>query len=170
MAEVEIGSREIVSRLKAQDHGAFNQLVKHFHYPLTSHAAGIAGQALAEEIVQEAWISIYRALPGFEERASLKTWLYTIVRNECFNRLRKENRKPEQTHAVDAEQDPLDAWFSSSFAEDGHWNAALPEWGISTPEELLQEEQLQQCIQHTLTFLKPDQKAVFELRDRKSVV
>ncbi len=164
MTHTEIVTEDLLLRLRAQQHDAFNFLVKNFHNRLVSFAATVAGNTQAEEIVQDAWISIYKALPGFESRSSLKTWLYTIVRNECYKRIKKESRKPDRIRTNGDDADPLDSWFASSFVEDGHWSGELSEWNINTPEALLQEQQLQKCIDHTLKLLKPDQKAVFELR------
>ncbi len=57
-------------------------------------ARAIVGEAFADEVVQDAWISAIRALPKFEGRSSLKTWLLhiVIVSNGAKSRVRRENR------------------------------------------------------------------------------
>lgn len=53
----------------------------------------------AEDVLQETFIKAFRALPGFEERSSLSTWLYRIAVNELLMFLRKQ--KPEVAVAED---------------------------------------------------------------------
>ena len=148
--------------LRQQDHTAFSALVGRYHRPLVAVARSIIGDSLAEEVVQEAWVSVYRALPAFEGRSSLKTWIYTIVGNEARSRLRREKRIVALADISEPESDYLDG---SRFAADGHWQTPAPDWHLESPEQLLEEAQLQQCIEVTLDMLSPNQKAVFTLRD-----
>ena len=162
---------KFLEKLKTQDHQAFNQLVQEYHQLLLAVARPVVGEIWAEEVVQEAWLSIFRALPKFQERSSLKTWMLTILKNEAFGRYRKESR----TVSLDSQSDPdqqdvrLDEWLHNAFANDGHWQNAPGEWDLSSPEALLQEEQLQRCIEHTLNILNADQKAVFLLREQEQL-
>jgi len=158
-------SPAFLQRLLAQDRAAFHLLVKHYHPRLLGFAASITGETLAEEIVQEAWVAIWRGLPGFEGRAALKTWLYTIVRNECTTRYRKEARL--QLVSIDDEhcEDGIDEWFATRFVADGHWQGGVPEWGMDTPEQLLEEEHLRECLEKNIASLQALQRAVFRMRD-----
>lgn len=163
--DLPLESGAFIEALKRQGQAEFRLLVKHYHLRLLGFAASIAGRNVAEEVVQEAWLAIWRGLPAFEARASLKTWLYTIVRNECAGRLRKDKRMP--TVNIDEEQfaDGIDAWFAANFIEDGHWESAIPKWGMETPEQLLEEAQLRDCIEKNLLNLQALQRSVFRLRD-----
>ncbi len=156
--------REInLDRLQRQEHAEFEQLVKTYHAPLITVARAIIGDSLAEEVVQEAWVSIFNGLPSFESRSSLKTWLYTIVANQAKTRLRKEKR----TVALEdlSPQGDADPWLSQAFDDTGHWRNPVTSWHLDTPEQLLEESHLQKCIDHTLSLLPIQQKAVFMLRD-----
>lgn len=147
--------------LQQGDQQAFSDLVRKYHGQLQVVARAIIGPSLAEEVVQEAWVSAYKAVHKFEGRSSLKTWLYTIVSNGAKTRLRKESR---QVRFKDDEDQ--DSYLSGErFATDGHWSNPPPSWDVDTPEQLLQEEQLQACIEQTLLLLPPQQKAAFTLRD-----
>ena len=75
-----------------QDHRAFKTLVERYYSVMLVVAKSIIGDSLAEEVVQEAWLSAYKNLSKFEGRSSLKTWLITIVSNEAKTRLRKESK------------------------------------------------------------------------------
>tara|TARA_R100001143_G_C3359047_1_gene134405 strand:- start:2966 stop:3628 length:663 start_codon:yes stop_codon:yes gene_type:complete len=160
-----------LSKLKQQDHQAFQQLVQKYHKLMLAVVRPIVGDTWAEEVVQEAWVSAYKALPDFQERSTLKTWLFTIVKNEAFSRYRKESRQESlESHLPDDQQDQnLDEWLQHSFKPGGRWQKPLQQWDLSSPEALLQEEQLQQCIELTLELLKADQKAIFLLRDQEQM-
>ena len=155
---------ELLSRLKQQDQPAFNLLVKKAHLRLLGFAGSIVGRERAEDVMQDAWIAIWRGLPGFEGRASLSTWLYTIVRNECTARLKKEGRlslvqAPTDTAGVFSD------WLENRFKDDGHWADAPGHWDMNTPEAMLEESQLQDCLKKNLDRLQESQQAVFRLRE-----
>jgi RNA polymerase sigma-70 factor (ECF subfamily) len=149
-------------RLKNQDHQAFEILVEKYHRQMLIVARAIIGESLAEEVVQEAWVSIYNALPSFEGRSSIKTWIYTIVSNQAKTRLRKESRLVSMN---DLENDIPAYLKNERFHDDGHWSSAPPLWDTESPEKLLENEQLRQCIEKTLELLPGVQKSVFLLRD-----
>ncbi|MBA56900.1 MAG: RNA polymerase subunit sigma [Pseudomonadales bacterium] len=151
-------------RLRQQDHKAFEALVSQLHIPMVSVARAIIGDSLAEEVVQEAWVSAYRNLPRFEGRSSIKTWLFTIVSNEAKSRLRKEKRMVAlEDITQDGSVDYLSADRFQRFG--GHWKVPPPDWHLDSPDQLLEERHLQKCIDHTVSILPPQQRAVFILRD-----
>lgn len=159
-----------IALLLKQDKAAFCRLVQLYHRRLTGFAGSIAGIELAEDIVQEAWLAAWKGLPGYEGRAALGTWLYTIVRHACIARLRKEKpgyHEPRATDELETElaEDGIEDWFERGFEEDGHRSQALVDWHLNSPEALLEEKQLLDCIAHHVKQLQPMQKAVFELRD-----
>ena len=158
-------SASFITALTRQEHAAFNRLVKQFHRKLLAFARSMVGPNLAEDVLQDAWTSIYRGLPGYAGRASLSTWLYTIVRNECIARLRSEGRM--QTVSIDGwhGHDEVDDWFEQAFVADGHWAAGPGDWHLATPEALLEESQLQDCLESNIRSLRPTQQQVFRMRD-----
>jgi RNA polymerase sigma-70 factor (ECF subfamily) len=72
----------------------------------------------AEDVAQDVFIRIWRALPGFDGRASLSTWIYTITRNASLSALRAQRVRP--TLAGEDFAELMDA----RQAEDGGSNAA----------------------------------------------
>jgi RNA polymerase sigma-70 factor (ECF subfamily) len=156
-----VDDQELITRLKAGDNNAFKQLISAYHPKLLIVARAIAGDVFAEDVTQEAWSSIYKAIGKFEGRSSLSTWMIQIVSNEAKSRLRREKRHSSfgDIDEVRAEVDP------TSFNGSGHWVNPPSHWDINTPELMLQEDQLRHCIEHTLTVLPENQKAVFLLRD-----
>jgi RNA polymerase sigma-70 factor (ECF subfamily) len=150
-----------LERLKRRDPDAFRQLVTEYHDTMLVVSRGITGDSLAEEVVQEAWLSVYNAIPKFESRSSLKTWIYTIVSNQALTRLRKESR----TTSLDQSGAESSYLSEQRFDHTGHWATAPHTWHLDSPDQLLEEQQLQECIEKTLGILSEKQKAVFVLRD-----
>ncbi len=124
-----------LEKLKIQDHQAFNQLVQQYHQSLLTVARSIVGDSWAEEVVQEAWVSIFKALPNFQGRSSLKTWMYTILKNEAFSRYKKESKTVSQEAQVPEDQPDrnVEEWLNSAFMKNGHWQNSPSGWDLRTP-------------------------------------
>lgn len=153
----------LIEQLIAGDDRAFRHLIAQYHTLMMSIARAIIGDVFADEVVQEAWVSVYKNIAGFERRSSLKTWLLTIVSNQAKARLRKESR---QVSLEQLDGDTPGSYLDSgNFRGDGHWQRPTPHWNNESPEALLEEKQLQHCIAKTLTLLPATQKAAFILRD-----
>lgn len=154
---------QLISQLIAGDTRAFSTLISQYQTLMLSIARAIIGDAFAEDVVQEAWVAVYKHIANFERRSSLKTWILTIVSNEAKARLRKESRQVS-LEQLDGET-PGSYLDASHFRADGHWQHPVPHWSNESPESLLEEKQLQKCIAKTLSLLPPAQKAAFILRD-----
>ena len=146
---------------------AFTQLIRQHQSTMLSLARSIAGDAFADDVVQESWVSVYSNIANFERRSSLKTWLFRIVSNLATTRLRKESRKIS-LEQLDAES-PGSYLDSTHFHEDGHWKNPVSTWRTESPDELLEEQQLKHCIHKTLDRLPDTQKTVFLLREIEQV-
>jgi len=81
---------ELVARLKAGNQTAFRELVERYQSKIRNITLGILGSREdADEIAQEVFAKVYFALPSFDARSSLYTWIYRIAVNECYGFLRK---------------------------------------------------------------------------------
>ncbi|MCW8885492.1 MAG: RNA polymerase sigma factor [Motiliproteus sp.] len=152
---------ELLPKLLEQDETSFNKLVEAYYGIMLALARSIVGEAIADEVVQEAWVSIYRALPKFEGRSSLKTWILRITANEAKTRLRKESR----TISLDQFEEGGDNPLFGRFHDDGHWQKPPNSWQEDGPESLLINHEMGDCIEFTLNHLPAMQQAVFELKD-----
>src|ERR671939_772524 len=97
LAERQLATRahdaEVVTALRRGDEGSFAQLVDSYTPALTAVALRHVGtRAVAEEVVQDTWIAFIRGLDFFEQRSSLKTWLFSILINVAMSRARRERR------------------------------------------------------------------------------
>lgn len=144
---------ELIARLLRREPAACAAWVREHHGRLLVVARGVVGEAQAEEVVQEAWIAAFRALPQFEGRAALRTWLTRIVINAARGRLRQQKRLPTVSLDDDGAL-PLEERFDAS----GHWAPALADWSADSPEEVLSRQQLADCLQHYLGELPPAQQ------------
>jgi RNA polymerase sigma-70 factor (ECF subfamily) len=86
---------DLVRRAVAGDSGAFHGLVDRHADRLYRLAVSLVGNAAdAEDVLQETFAGAYRGLKGFEERASVKTWLTRIVVVQVARWRRERSRRP----------------------------------------------------------------------------
>ena len=86
---------DLIDRARAGDGRAFRQLVEPYQRELQVHCYRILGSTQdAEDAVQETLLTAWRSLSGFEQRSSLRTWLYRIATTRSLNALRAASRRP----------------------------------------------------------------------------
>ena len=84
----------VLERARAGDDQAFGELTDPFVSELRLHCYRILGSVHdAEDVLQETLVAAWRGLSGFEERSSVRTWLYRIATNRCLNALRSSARQ-----------------------------------------------------------------------------
>ena len=93
-----------LTRARAGDEQAFRELTDAHRRELQVHCYRILGSVQdAEDALQETLLAAWRGLDGFEERSSLRAWLYTIATNRCLNALRDGARRPQDRRALSFE-------------------------------------------------------------------
>ncbi|WP_109787971.1 MULTISPECIES: RNA polymerase sigma factor [unclassified Pseudomonas] len=157
---------QLLERLLAGEQRAFKELVSTYQSAMRAVAYAIVGSRHADEIVQDAWLSVVRNLSKFEGRSSLKTWLLTITANAAKGRY-KQNRREVLLDDIPSPHGTIDDdRFSSG---DGHWLVAPFAWHQDTPEALLLENELRTCLDYTLLSLSELQRSVLLLRERQGL-
>src|SRR5215218_6722479 len=82
---------ELLARLRDGDERAFEALVdRHYNTMLAVARGYVKSRAVAEEVVQEAWVGVLKGLDRFEGRSSLRTWIIRIVANIAQTRGARE--------------------------------------------------------------------------------
>ncbi|MGO9789473.1 MAG: RNA polymerase subunit sigma-70 [Solirubrobacteraceae bacterium] len=85
----------VLERASAGDELAFRELTEPFRHELEFHCYRMLGSAQdAEDALQDTMLAAWHALANFEQRSSLRTWLYRIATNRCLNVLRDAGRRP----------------------------------------------------------------------------
>jgi RNA polymerase sigma-70 factor (TIGR02960 family) len=89
-------STGLIDKARSGDEAAFQQLVGPYQRELQVHCYRILGSmADAEDALQETLLTAWQGLQRFEERASVRTWMYRIATTRCLNMLRSASRRPE---------------------------------------------------------------------------
>ncbi len=84
----------LLSGLRSGDNGAFKELVSLYQDKVFNTAIGLVqDHGMAEDIAQEVFITVYRSVHSFNEKASLSTWIYRITVNKCLDHLRAKKRQ-----------------------------------------------------------------------------
>ena len=121
-------SVELLARAKAGDQEAFRELVEPYRAELHMHCYRILGSIQdAEDALQEALLAAWRGLGSYEERASMRTWIYSIATNRALNMLRAARRRPQVEMPPDV-----------SLPEPTH--TAEPLWLDPYPDVLIESE------------------------------
>ena len=85
----------LIARARAGDGDAFRVLTEPHRRELQVHCYRMLGSVQdAEDALQDTLLTAWQGLGGFEERASLRTWLYRIAANVCLNARRSASRRP----------------------------------------------------------------------------
>jgi RNA polymerase sigma-70 factor, ECF subfamily len=137
-----------------------------FRAELIAHCYRMLGSVHdAEDLVQETYVRGWRGYPAFEERASLRTWLYRIATTACLRALQNRARRVLPAGLGDAEIDP-------DVALDGRpgshvWLEPIPDaLLVPTPEDSVTAKQsVRLAVMTALQELPARQRAVLILRD-----
>ncbi len=130
--------RLLIERVKKEDQDAFRLLIdKYKDQAMTLAVSLLKDHALAEDVLQEAFIRVFEKIRAFKYQSPFYTWLYRIVVNHCYNELRKRKRRD-----VDIE------------------NIDLVDYDLSKQSELTDKRTI---IQSALAVMKPHEALVLRL-------
>jgi RNA polymerase sigma-70 factor (ECF subfamily) len=89
-----VGADDLMSRARAGDGDAFRELTVPHRRELLVHCYRMLGSLQdAEDALQDTLLAAWQGFGGFEERSSLRTWLYRIATNRCLNARRSASRR-----------------------------------------------------------------------------
>jgi RNA polymerase sigma-70 factor, ECF subfamily len=159
---------QLIEGLRAGDEAAFAALLQKYGAGMLRVAQMFApSRAVAEEVVQEAWVGVLKGIDRFEGRSSLKTWLFRIVANIAKTRGVREARSVPFSALADDQDDAAVAqerFLGDGERFPGHWAVPPSSWA-GVPEARLLSAETMDVIRRELGRLPLTQRAVLELRD-----
>jgi RNA polymerase sigma-70 factor (ECF subfamily) len=152
-----------LERAKGGDERAFASLVEPFRRELQLHCYRLVGSVQdAEDLVQETLLGAWRGLDGFEERASVRSWLYRIATNRSLNAIRERGRRPttENTMRPSITRRAVEPSWLEPYPD-----SALPDPAPGPEARYEQREAIQLSFIVALQQLPTKQRAALVLRD-----
>ncbi len=160
---------DLISRARAGDGDAFRELTEPHRRELQVHCYRMLGSFQdAEDALQDTLLAAWQGLGGFEERASLRTWLYRIATNRCLNARRSASRRPAKEWDVPNVEPPEPTRLGEVVWLEPFPDALL-EGAVDRPlgpeARYEQAESISLAFVTALQVLPPRQLAVLILRD-----
>ena len=159
---------ELVQRLRDGDESAFVELIDRYGATMLRVAQMyVRDRATAEEVVQETWLAVLNGIDRFEERSSLKTWLFRILTNRAKTRGERDGRMVPFSSLAganpDADEPSVDPgrFFGPDSRHPGAWAAPPVGW----PQDKLLERETLSVIEMAIDELPEAQREVILLRD-----
>jgi RNA polymerase sigma-70 factor, ECF subfamily len=158
----------LVARLRDGDESAFAELIDRYGAMMLRVARRyVKDRASAEEVVQETWLAVLNGIDRFEERSTLKTWLFRILTNRAKTRGERDARSlpfsalaSAETEADEPAVDP-DRFLGPDSATPGAWAAPPRAW----PEDRVLARETLGVIESAIDMLPEAQREVIRLRD-----
>jgi len=163
------GSEEaqLVEGLRRGSEDAFLLLVqRHQSSMLRVAQTFVSSTAVAEEVVQEAWLGVLHGLDGFQGRSSLRSWIFGILANCARSRGARESRSAPFSSFTAPDEDEPAVDPSRFLGADhprwpGHWASPPEQWA----EEKLATKETLEFVRGAIGALPPAQRQVITLRD-----
>jgi RNA polymerase sigma-70 factor (ECF subfamily) len=145
----------LVSRVQAGDQAAFNLLVLKYQRKVLRLVSRIVRDpSEVEDVVQEAFIKAYRALPQFRGESAFYTWLYRIAVNTAKNHLVSLGKQPIPMTDLTSDEDDTESFEMRSVLTDNQ-----------TPESLLLSQQIAETVNRSIESLPADLRTAITLRE-----
>lgn len=163
---------KLIDALRGGDEWAFASLVRwHYKSMLSVAMKYVSSRAVAEEVIQEAWLGVLKGLDKFEARSSLRTWIFRILINRAKTCMEREGRTLPFSSMGKRGDDPAEPSVDPArfHAADHptwphHWRTPPRGWGES-PEERLLSAETQAYIRRAIDGLPHSQRDVITMRD-----
>jgi len=165
---MEHADEQLVAGLRSGNEAAFAELMRVYGAGMLRVALMyVSSRAVAEEVVQDAWLGVLKGIDRFEGRSSLKTWLFRIVANTAKTRGIRESRSTPFSAFGDEEGGATvspERFLGAGERFPGHWAVPPANWA-QVPEGRLLERETMDVVRREIDRLPPAQRAVLTLRD-----
>jgi RNA polymerase sigma-70 factor (ECF subfamily) len=154
----------LITGLQKGDARAFSEVVEQWSGMMLRLALShVKNRAIAEEVVQDAWLTVLRSLNRFERRSSLRTWVLGIVVNCARSRARRERRAVPVSSESAPAVDPARFLPPNHPRWPHHWAAEPTQW--RTPEAELLAGETRKVMREAIEALPSAHREVLVLRD-----
>jgi RNA polymerase sigma-70 factor, ECF subfamily len=148
---------EFVARLLARDEAAFNELVTLYERRVFALVFRMLHRREeAEDLAQEVFVQVFKAIDQFRGDSKLSTWIYRIAVNLCKNRSKYLQRRHANAH------DDVDDMLDRSALAGGK---GVSVGAVGRPDELVEGRQLETIVRRAIAHIDPDFREVLVLRD-----
>ena len=145
----------LIAALRAGDEWAYETMIRLYGGRLLAVARRFTrNEDDAQDVLQAAYLSAFRALKDFEGTCQLSTWLHRIVVNTALMKLRSRRRKPEESIET----------LLPSFLEDGHHVEQFSDWSVPA-DQLIAREETRVTVRNCIARLPDSYRLVLMLRD-----
>ncbi|MFD6069464.1 sigma-70 family RNA polymerase sigma factor [Amycolatopsis lurida] len=160
---------DLITRVRNGDGEAFRELTDPYRRELRVHCYRILGSMQdAEDALQETLVSAWQGLDGFQERSSVRTWLYRIATNRCLKVVRSAGRRPRTDGPVPGFDPPAPTRLGKVEWLEPYPDLLLEEQVDPAPgpgERYEAKETISLAFVTAVQMLPPRQRAVLILRD-----
>jgi RNA polymerase sigma-70 factor (TIGR02960 family) len=160
---------DLMPRARSGDGDAFRELTEPYRRELQVHCYRMLGSfSDAEDALQDTLLAAWQGVGGFEERASLRTWLYRIATNKCLDARRSASRRPAKEWDVPNVRPPEPTRLGDVVWLEPFPDALLPgtiDVPLGPEARYEQTESVSLAFVTALQYLPPRQVAVLILRD-----
>jgi RNA polymerase sigma-70 factor, ECF subfamily len=151
----------LIERLVERDERAFNALVREYERRVFGIVLRMIGSpAEAEDVAQEVFVQVFKAIGSFRGESKLSTWIYRIAINLCKNRSKALKARHAGEHAE------LETAEERGTIGDAR-RAPLAQ--IARPDDMLAGKQVERIVQHAILELEPSFRECLVLRDVEDV-
>ena len=161
--------RCVAPALTASSSTEFAAIIEPMRRELLAHCYRMTGSSHdAEDLLQETYLRAWRALPQFESRSSVRTWLHRIATNACLNHLEGRSRRPVPVGLAAPDVDSSAGTAPGGARLGGEGAAERLVWGAppADPGEVAAHRaQVRDALASALAHLTASQRAVLLLRD-----
>ena len=166
---MELVADDVISLARAGDGDAFRRLTEPYRRELQAHCYRMLGSLQdAEDAVQDTLLAAWQGLAEFEERASVRTWLYRIATNRCLNALRTASRRPAKAWNIPGIEPPEPTRLGEATWLEPYPDSLMAD-AVGAPigpeARYEQAESISLAFVAALQVLPPRQLAVLVLRD-----
>jgi RNA polymerase sigma-70 factor, ECF subfamily len=149
----------LIQRLRIGDQTALESLMEQYASRVYRLAYGITRNAGdAEEVVQDAFLTLFQKIHTFEERAALGSWLYRIVTNAAL--MKRRGRRGDREVSLESQLPK----FLDNGRRAGDQTLLMADWS-QNPEATLRSREAQAIVNQAIDALPGQYRAVLLLRD-----